>query len=94
FLFHDCSPEVAAWALTTRVDWYPSGLYEETCPLAAWPDVASAYILCRGDRTIRPEWSRSAARDLLGVEAIELPGGHCPHVSRPANLASVLVSLL
>lgn len=94
FLFHDCPPEVASWALATRVDWYPEGLYEEACPLLDWPDTPSAYVLCTDDRTIRPDWSRWAARDRLGVEAIELPGGHCPHVSRPADLASVLVSLL
>ena len=34
-----------------------------------------------------------AARERLGVEAIELPGGHCPHVSRPAHLAEVLSTL-
>jgi pimeloyl-ACP methyl ester carboxylesterase len=94
FLFHDCPPEVARWALTTRIDWYPEGLYEEPCPLLDWPDTPSAYVLCKEDRTIRPEWSRWAARERLGVEAIELPGGHCPHISRPADLASVLMSLL
>jgi pimeloyl-ACP methyl ester carboxylesterase len=94
FLFHDCPPDVASWALSIRVDWYPEGLYEEPCPLVDWPDTPSSYVLCTEDRTIRPEWSRRAARERLGVEAIELPGGHCPHVSRPADLASVLVSLL
>jgi pimeloyl-ACP methyl ester carboxylesterase len=93
FLFHDCSPEVATWALTTRVDWYPERLYEEPCPLSDWPDIPSHYVLCQEDRTIRPEWSRRAARERLGVDAIELPGGHCPHVSRPVDLAAVLVSL-
>jgi pimeloyl-ACP methyl ester carboxylesterase len=94
FLFHDCPPEVVPLALSTRVDWYPEQLYRELCPLSDWPDTPSVYVLCTEDRTIRPEWSRRAARERLGVEAIELPGGHCPHVSRPAHLASVLVSLL
>jgi pimeloyl-ACP methyl ester carboxylesterase len=85
--------EVSAWALTTRVDWYPEGLYEEPCPLLEWPDIPSAYVLCSQDRTIRPEWSRRAARERLGVEAIELPGGHCPHISRPGELAGLFVSL-
>jgi hypothetical protein len=31
-----------------------------------------------------------AARKRLGVDAIELPGGHCPYLSRPIHLASVL----
>jgi hypothetical protein len=93
FLFHDCEPEVARWALKTRAAWYPESLYTEACPLASWPEVPSSYIVCADDRTLRPEWSRRAARALLGVEAIDLPGGHCPHVSRPGHLADVLSTL-
>jgi hypothetical protein len=33
------------------------------------------------------------SRDLLGVEPVELDGGHSPFLSRPAELADVLVSL-
>jgi hypothetical protein len=28
--------------------------------------------------------------ELLGIKPIELPGGHCPHVSRPDVLADAL----
>jgi hypothetical protein len=31
-----------------------------------------------------------AARERLGVEPVELAAGHCPHVSRPAELAALL----
>jgi pimeloyl-ACP methyl ester carboxylesterase len=55
--------------------------------------VPSSYIVCADDRTVRPGWCRRDARDRLGVEAIELPGGHCPHISRPAALADVLSDL-
>jgi pimeloyl-ACP methyl ester carboxylesterase len=48
------------------------------------------YIVCADDRTIRPDWSRRKARETLGAEPLELPGGHCPHVSRPAALAELL----
>jgi pimeloyl-ACP methyl ester carboxylesterase len=93
FLFHDCSAEVARWALTTLSRMYAQQALVETCPLARWPDTPASYILCADDRTIRPEWSRQAARERLGVEAIELPGGHCPHVSRPKDLAKTLTEL-
>ena len=93
FLLHDCSPEVTAWAMTTRQLLFAKGAMIEPCPLAGWPDVPSTYIVCAGDRTIRPEWSRRAARSILGVEPVELPGGHCPHVSRPAELARILTGL-
>ncbi len=93
FLFHDCSPEVSKWALSTMSLMYARQAMIETCPLNVWPPVPSSYILCLDDRTIQPEWSRRAARERLGAAAIELPGGHCPYVSRPGELAEVLAAL-
>lgn len=92
FLFHDCSPETAAWALTTRRLTSARQAIVETCPLDNWPAVPCSYIVCTDDRTIQPEWSRQAARERLGCEALELPGGHCPHVSRPRELAAMLAA--
>jgi hypothetical protein len=93
FLFHDCSPEIARWALTTLSLMYPRQAATEVCPLISWPKVPSSYVVCAEDRTIRPEWSRRAAHDRLGADLIELPGGPCPHVSWPAALAGALASL-
>jgi hypothetical protein len=39
------------------------------------------------------EWQHKAARELLGVEPIDLPGGHCAPVSRPEALADALVCI-
>jgi pimeloyl-ACP methyl ester carboxylesterase len=93
FLFHDCSPETAEWALTTRRLTNARQAIVEICPLERWPAVPCTYILCTGDRTIQPDWSRQAARERLGCEALELPGGHCPHVSRPRELAEMLAAI-
>ena len=62
-------------------------------PVDALPDVERTSILCRDERVIAPAWSRTMSRDLLGVEPIELDGGHSPFLSRPAELAEVLVRL-
>lgn len=93
FLFHDCTPETTEWALTTVSLMFARQAILEVCPLETWPVVPVSYILCRDDRTIQPEWSRRAARERIGIQPIELPGGHCPHVSRPDELAEVLASL-
>jgi pimeloyl-ACP methyl ester carboxylesterase len=93
FLFHDCAPDVVRWALMTRRLLVAQAALADTCPLTAWPYVPYSSIVCDDDRTISPMWSRRIARERLGVEPIELPGGHCPHVSRPAALARVLASL-
>ena len=92
FLYHDCPRDRIDWALSTRVDFYAKRAMEEPCPLTSWPSIPSAYIVCADDRTISPAWQRKAARELLSVEAVELPGGHCPHVSRPEALAHLLES--
>lgn len=93
FLFHDCSPELRRWALGSMSLMFARQAILELCPLKVWPDVPSSYIVCGEDRTIQPRWSRRAARERLGVAPIEFPGGHCPYISRPAELALVLASL-
>lgn len=93
FLYHDCPADRIDWVLSTRVDFYAKRAMEEPCPLTAWPSIPSAYIVCSDDRTITPAWQRMAAREWLGVEPFELPGGHCPNVSRPGALAAALEKL-
>jgi pimeloyl-ACP methyl ester carboxylesterase len=92
FLLHDCTPEVAHDALTRlRPRREVRGvLVTEVTPLQTWPAVPCSYILCRDDRTATPAWARRAARERLGVEPIEIPGGHCPMLSRPDELAEAL----
>jgi pimeloyl-ACP methyl ester carboxylesterase len=48
------------------------------------------YIVCARDAVIRPEWQRHLARDVLGVEPIELDAGHSPMLERPHELAELL----
>jgi pimeloyl-ACP methyl ester carboxylesterase len=92
FLFHDCDQATARWAIATQTPWYPEGLYSERCPLAGFPPVPATSIVCAADRVIQPAWSRRVATDRLHAHVIELPGGHCPHVSRPALLAEALIA--
>jgi pimeloyl-ACP methyl ester carboxylesterase len=62
-------------------------------PLAEHPDVPTALIYAREDEFFTPEWERFVARTLLGIEPIELPGGHFPMVEDPDTLAALLDSL-
>jgi pimeloyl-ACP methyl ester carboxylesterase len=92
FFFHDCQPDVTQWALSKSRSQQSMAYIFETNPLKALPSVERKYIVCTDDRIISPTWSRYAARKRLGVDAIELASGHCPHLSRPDLLASVLTS--
>jgi pimeloyl-ACP methyl ester carboxylesterase len=64
----------------------------EKCPIDRMPDVSTRSILCQEDRIVAPDYSRRAARELLGIEVIELPGGHSPMASRPEALAPLLMA--
>ena len=91
FVYHDCDEATLEWALSTRRLFLPEAVFDERIPLA--PEIPSTYIVCREDRTIRPEWQRRMARERLAVEPIELEGGHCPNVSRPDRLAEILAGM-
>ncbi|MFB2968252.1 alpha/beta fold hydrolase [Aerosakkonema sp. BLCC-F183] len=88
--YHDCEPDVMRWALSKGRSQRSMAYIYDINPLNSLPKVEYKYIVCTDDRIISPAWSRYAARKRLGIDAIELPGGHCPHLSRPAQLASVL----
>jgi pimeloyl-ACP methyl ester carboxylesterase len=91
--FSDASPTLASWA-TKRLRPQSYRAMDEVTPLTSWPDVKCHSIVCRDDRAINPDWVRSAARERLGVEPVEIGGGHSPFLTRPAELAELLDALI
>jgi pimeloyl-ACP methyl ester carboxylesterase len=88
--YHDVPPDLAAEA-SKRGRAHPSErAYGEPWPLEAWPDVATRFLLCRQDRLFPAEWMRALVRERLGITPDEIDSGHCPNLSRPAELASRL----
>jgi pimeloyl-ACP methyl ester carboxylesterase len=87
--YHDCPEDLARWAASKlrRQVWKTT---RQPSPLERWPDVPSSYVLFTEDQAIAPKWARQVARERLGVEAIELAGGHSPMLSRPQELAGIL----
>jgi Alpha/beta hydrolase family len=87
--YHDCDPDIAiASARKLRPQHWR--ITQEVTPLHEWPAVPAAYIFCADDRAVSPAYSSRAARAQLHLEAIEMPGGHSPFLSRPAELANRL----
>ena len=62
----------------------------EPFPLAAWPAVATAFILCRHDRLFPAAWLREVVRHRLGIEPEEIDSGHTPALSHPDELTDLL----
>jgi pimeloyl-ACP methyl ester carboxylesterase len=64
----------------------PAGEY----PLPDQPDIATVLVYAADDEFFEPAWERFMARELLGVEPIEIPGGHFPMVEDPDALGDLL----
>ncbi len=61
-------------------------------PLAAWPSVPTRFIVCTEDRFFPPAFLHDLARERLGITADEIRGSHCVSLSRPEELASMLIA--
>ncbi|MFG2290216.1 alpha/beta fold hydrolase [Streptomyces sp. NPDC048595] len=68
--------------------------FGQTCDIERWPDVATRVLAAAEDRFFPPEFQRKVARDRLGIDAEEVPGGHLVALSRPGDLADRLVECL
>ncbi len=90
--FHDC-PDEAAEAAVRQLRRQAVTVASETTPVRSIPNLPVAYIVADDDRVVLPAWSRKAARERLGVDAHELPGGHSPFIARPTSLADILCSI-
>jgi len=91
--YHDCNEETASWAASRLRRQYCT-YWDEPNPLTAWPEAEYQTVICRDDRLVGLEWARRTLPVELGVTQVELPGGHSPFLSRPAELADVLVARL
>jgi pimeloyl-ACP methyl ester carboxylesterase len=81
-------PPETARALAQRLQpmAMPAGEY----PLSDHPDVPIALVYASDDEFFEPAWERFMARELLGIEPIEIPGGHFPMAEDPEALADLL----
>jgi pimeloyl-ACP methyl ester carboxylesterase len=96
-------PEGAATAMYGRLDpalaralaarLRPMVPAPEAFPLERHPDVPTAVVYAAEDEIFEPAWIRFMARELLGVEPIELPGGHFPMFEAPGRLTAALDDL-
>jgi hypothetical protein len=69
----------------------PRAVYDGRVSLAA--GLPAPYTVAMKDRTIQPERQRRIARERLGLDPIEIAGGHCPNVSPPDTFAEILIDV-
>ena len=68
----------------------PMAMPQGDYPLPAHPENSTVLIYAAEDELFEPNWERFMARELLGVEPIEIPSGHFPMVEDPDALAELL----
>jgi len=90
--YHDCEDETVRWAfeqLTPEIAGDTA-----TTPISVprfWAsDMPRSFIVCLQDRA-QPRWLADVTARRLGVEPLAIDASHSPFLSRPAELAQLLV---
>jgi pimeloyl-ACP methyl ester carboxylesterase len=91
-LFYGDSDDATARGLVARLR--PMTLADAAGPRAdpAWKSVPSTYVLCTNDGVFPPEAQRVVAARV--DEVVEWPTDHSPFITRPKELAELVVSVL
>ncbi|WP_115944924.1 alpha/beta fold hydrolase [Amycolatopsis thermalba] len=89
---HDLPPDVRAEAIRQGEPRQSGTPFTTPWPLEKWPDVPTRFVQGRDDRFFPLEFQRRVVRERLGLELDEIPGGHLAALSRPRELADLLVS--
>jgi pimeloyl-ACP methyl ester carboxylesterase len=90
--YHDCDEATVAWAFERLCA--ERGGETSSLPVsvpAFWQaDLPRSYILCLQDRA-KPRWLSDVVIERLGVEPLTIDASHSPFLSRPEELAELLV---
>ena len=88
FFYADCPPDIAA-AATMRLCPQSQQVMAETITDAAWRSHPSTYVVLTDDRVLPPDLQRMFAAQ--AGEIRELESSHSPFLSKPAELAELLI---
>ncbi|MCU1620700.1 MAG: putative Hydrolase, alpha/beta fold family protein [Modestobacter sp.] len=91
--FYPDVPEPLARRAWERLRANALTVFTETCPIDTWPDVPATSVVMTEDAAVPPAWARAVSAGRLGSELVEFPGGHSPFLSRPQELAQVLIGI-
>jgi pimeloyl-ACP methyl ester carboxylesterase len=87
--YHDLPDDLVEEALRLDADQSSTPL-DQPWPLEYWPDVPTRVLSGRDDRMFPAAFQRRVARERLGLEADEIPGGHMVALANPKGLAERL----
>lgn len=87
--YHDLPEDLVQEALRLDSDQSSTPL-GQPWPLERWPDVPTRVLSGRDDRMFPATFQRRVARERLGLDADEIPGGHMVALANPKGLAERL----
>ncbi|MGE2835203.1 alpha/beta fold hydrolase [Mycobacterium sp. SMC-4] len=92
YFYHDCDEATARWAFD-RLG--PERFGDTTVTPVSVPrfweaDLPRSFIVCEQDRSM-PRWLADTVARRLGVEQLSIDASHSPFLSRPRELAELLV---
>ena len=93
YFLHDVPPEIAAAGEPYQKPEAEIA-FSQPCDIKEWPGVPTRVVAGRDDRFFPVAFQRRVARDRLGLETDEVPGGHLAALSYPAELADRLLAYL
>lgn len=91
--YHDVPHALASDALSLERAHPSAAAMRTPWPMDAWPDVPTRMIVCTEDRFFPAAFLRDLAAERLGVVADEIAGSHCVMLSRPEELARMLIDI-
>ncbi|SCK60418.1 Pimeloyl-ACP methyl ester carboxylesterase [Variovorax sp. HW608] len=65
--------------------------FEDKVSFAAWKTKPSWYIISEQDHMLQPDLQRALAKKIQ-ASVVSLPTSHAPHLSRPADVAAVILA--
>jgi hypothetical protein len=90
YFLHDV-PKSVARTLASHEREEAAAAMREPARFRAWPDVPLHVVVGRDDRLFPRDFQARVARDRLGLAVDEVPGGHLVALSRPRELARLLL---
>jgi pimeloyl-ACP methyl ester carboxylesterase len=89
--YQDVPRELAEEAMSKERAHPSEAAMNSPWPLKAWPDVPTTFVLCDQDRFFPPAFFRRLVPERLDIIPDEIAAGHCVALSRPKELADLLV---
>jgi pimeloyl-ACP methyl ester carboxylesterase len=89
---YDCS-EADTVSVLARLRPQSYHIFDEPCPLAAWPDVPAHIILGEEDHSHNNEVTIQGGKRIGASVPRYIPGGHSPFYAHPEKLAEMLIDL-